>query len=242
MMGWKYRSREFLKVIFLSLKKAVKKQTSSAWIFLQPAIQVCRGAYISYFKINAPIFCCPFFFEEYLNPQVRINKMVNEHTADYHSNPSELTSRIHPQIFLWTSKGFISPECFLNFFSSLYDPPWLWESFNLRLLESTFVSQKIGFLLMLPSKTFPQVLIITTQAEGNFLFPPKIYPPLPPYPQESGGRIMELTKWPKLNLQEYWSQVLINSTSFATFTYLICFLCHNLDSSMLKCEGKMNFH
>ena len=28
---------------------------------------------------------------------------------------------------------------------------------------------------------------------------------------------MELKKLPKLNLQEYWSEVLINSTMFATF-------------------------
>ena len=49
-----------------------------------------------------------------LNPQVKINKMVNEHTVDYTPpSPSELTSRIHPLIFLWTPKEFIfSPEYF----------------------------------------------------------------------------------------------------------------------------------
>ena len=87
-------SRAF-KSYFLSLKKTIKKQTSSAWIFLQPPMQVCRSAYIPNFKINAPIFCCPLFFKEYLNPQVRINKMINEHNVDYHPNPLELTSRIH---------------------------------------------------------------------------------------------------------------------------------------------------
>ena len=87
------------------------------------SIQLCKGAHISYFKINAPIFCCPLFFEEYLNLQVRINKMGNEHTIDYHPSPSELTSRIHPLIFLWSSKGFISLEYLLNFFSNLYIPP-----------------------------------------------------------------------------------------------------------------------
>ena len=46
-----------------------------------------------------------------------INKMVNEHTVNYHSSPLELTSRIHPVTFLWTPKGFISPEYFLNYFS-----------------------------------------------------------------------------------------------------------------------------
>ena len=55
-----------------------------------------------------------------------------------------------------------------------------------------------------------------------------------------GGIIMELQKLLKLNLRGYWSQVLINSTIFATFTFLISVsLCHNLASSMLKCEGSL---
>ena len=66
-----------------------------------------RGVYIHYFKINPLIFCCPIFSENYLNPQVRINKMVNKDTVDYHPSPS---SRIHPLVFLWTTKRFISPE------------------------------------------------------------------------------------------------------------------------------------
>ena len=89
---------------------------------------------ISYFKINPLIFCCPLFSEN----QVRINKMVNKHTANYHRSPSQLVLRIHALIFLWTPKGFISPESFLNFFLSLYVPPWLRKSFKfivLRLLQ-----------------------------------------------------------------------------------------------------------
>ena len=138
--------KSFFKAIFYVTKKIIKKQTCSAWNFLQPPVQVCIGAYIPYFKINSPIFCCPLFFEEYLNPQVRINKMVNKHTVDYHPSPSEWTSRIHSLVFLWTPKGLISPEYFLNFFSKLYIPPWLDKSFKfmvLRLLANTFVSQKI---------------------------------------------------------------------------------------------------
>ena len=54
------------------------------------------------------------------------------------------------------------------------------------------------------------------------------------------GRIMELKRWPKLNLRGYWSQVLINSIIFATFALLVpVLLCHNSDSSMLKCEGSL---
>ena len=68
-------------------------------------VHVCRRDYIPYFKINTSNFCCPLFFKEYLNPQNRIKKMINEHTVDYHTCPSQLTSRIHPLIFLWTFKG-----------------------------------------------------------------------------------------------------------------------------------------
>ena len=73
--------------------------------------------------------------------------MVNKHTVDYHPSPSQLISRIHSLIFVWTPKGFISPESFLNFFLNLYIPPGLRKSFKfitLRLLANKFVSQKIG--------------------------------------------------------------------------------------------------
>ena len=41
--------------------------------------------------------------------------MIDEHTVDYHPSRSILTSRIHPLIFLWIPKEFISPNYFLNF-------------------------------------------------------------------------------------------------------------------------------
>ena len=68
--------------LFFVTKKLIKKQTSSAWNFLQPPIPVWRSAYIPYFKISASILWCPLFSENYLNPQVRVNKMVNKHTID----------------------------------------------------------------------------------------------------------------------------------------------------------------
>ena len=43
---------------------------------------------------------------------IRINKMVNEHTIDYHPSLSELTPKIHPLLFLWTPKGFMDMFCF----------------------------------------------------------------------------------------------------------------------------------
>ena len=91
---------------------------------------MCRGTHISYFKINSPIFCCHLVSENYLNPQVRINKMVNKYTVDYNPSPSQLTPSIHHLIFLWTIKGFISPESLLNFVQNMCIPPWLQKSFE----------------------------------------------------------------------------------------------------------------
>ena len=73
-------------------------------------------------------------------------------------------TRIHSLIFLWTLKGFISPEYFLNFFLDLYISPWLRKSFKfmvLRLLENTFVSQKnesVHFYSWPQSKLSPRFL------------------------------------------------------------------------------------
>ena len=59
-------------------------------------------------------------------------------------------------------------------------------------------------------------------------------------PSRKEGGVMELKKLPKLNLRGYWSQVLINSTIFATFTHSAsALLCHNLASDMLKCVGSL---
>ena len=86
---------------------------------------MCRGVYIHYFKINPPHFLLsPLFWKlSQLSGQDQRN---GKHTVDYHPSPSQLISRIHTLIFLWTPKGFISPESFLNFFLNLYIPPWLW--------------------------------------------------------------------------------------------------------------------
>ena len=90
---------------------------------------------------------------------------------------------------------------------------------------------------MPPSKTLPQVFIIISQAteithSSRTAFSEDLF-----FPNgKGGGGIMELKKFPNLNLQGYWSQVLLNSTIFATFTFLVSFsLYHNLASSILKC-------
>ena len=161
---------------------------------------MCRGVNIPYFKINGPIFCYSPFFEECLNPQARINKMVNNYNVNYHLRPSELTSSIHPLLFLWTPKEFISPEYFLNFFSNLYILPWLWKSFNfmaLRLLENTFVSQKIEsvhFYSCYQAKLSSWFFSSPLQPERNYLFPPSsvFWKSIFPQQKRGRGRIMEL--------------------------------------------------
>ena len=109
--------------------------------------------------------------------------MMNKRTVDYHPSPSELTWRIHSFIFLWTPKGFISAEYFLNFFSIMYILSWLRKSFKcfksfskvslmmLRLLENTIVRQKIKtnhFYSCPQAKLSPRFLSSLPQAEGNY--------------------------------------------------------------------------
>ena len=103
--------------------------------------------------------------KELLKPQIRIDRMVNKNTADYHPSPSQSISRIHPVIFLWTPKGFISPEFFLNFFLNLYIPPKLRKSFKfmvLILLANKYISDPknriCSFLIMPQAKPSPRVL------------------------------------------------------------------------------------
>ena len=124
--------------------------------------------------------------------------MVNKHTVDYHPSPSELTSRIHPLIFLWTLKKFLSPEYFLNFFSNLYIPPWLRKSFKfmvLRLLENTFVSEKLEsvyFYSYPQAKLSPWSLSSPLQAEENYPFPPNSACLKSVFPKQKVGRVMDL--------------------------------------------------
>ena len=74
-----------------------------------------------------------------------MNKIANKHTVDYQPSPSQLISEIHTLIFLWTPKGFISPESFLNFFAkSVYSTKVVekFQSYNVKITANTFVSQK----------------------------------------------------------------------------------------------------
>ena len=164
--------------------------------------------------------------------------MVNKHTVDYHPSPSQLISRIHTLIFLWTPKGFISPESFLNFFLNLYIPPWLQKSFkfSVKITANTFVSQKIEcvhFYSCLQAKLYRRFLLLSSRQKGIAIPPEQCFLKIF-FPEKKGGR--RLWSWKKYqNWQRYQSQAWINSTIFPTFVLL----CNNLASSMLKCEGSL---
>ena len=89
------------------------------------------SASISYFKIVASSFCWFFFFEEYLNPQIRIDKMVNEQSAIYQPSPLEFSLKNASSHILINSLGlYISQKYFFNFLSNLYIPSWLEKIFK----------------------------------------------------------------------------------------------------------------
>ena len=61
--------RAFKSYSFCVTKKAIKKQAGPAENCYHPLMKLCRGVSIGdCFKTNASFFCCPHFFEEYLNP------------------------------------------------------------------------------------------------------------------------------------------------------------------------------
>ena len=70
--------------------------------------------------ISGSFFYCLLFFEEYLNRQVRINKMVNELTVNYQPSPSGLSLKTYTLIFQWIHEGFYHfSEHLLIFFLNL---------------------------------------------------------------------------------------------------------------------------
>ena len=207
-------------------------------------IPVCRGVCMPYFKTNPPIFCCPLFSDNYLNPQVRINKMVNKYSVDYQPNPSQLIWRIHRLMFPWTPKGFISPESFLNFFLNPYIPLWLRKSFKfilLRLLQIHLWVKKlesVHFYSCHQAKLCPMFLSLSRRETGIAYSSRTAFLEYIFSWGERGERIMELKKIPKLRK--------VSVTSFDKFHYLCnlylmvyVLLCYNLTSGMLKCEGTL---
>ena len=83
--------RAFKSYYFFATKKKV---TGSAWNFPQATMQFCKDGSMPYFKINALFFSFLLYFEEYINTQIKINKMVQKDSVKYHPSPSRLISKI----------------------------------------------------------------------------------------------------------------------------------------------------
>ena len=105
-------------------------------------------------------------FHKYLNPQVRINKMVNEHIVDYHPITWGLTAKIHSLIFLWSPSGFIFLTKFVEFFlksvypdlrvciSCIFSYGDNWIKFHIYGVPGKCILSENGFLLIPLGETF----------------------------------------------------------------------------------------
>ena len=110
--------------------------------------------------------------------------MLSKHAINYHPSPSQLISRIHILIFLWTPKGvpkgFISPESVLNIFLNLYSPPWLQKRFRfivLRLLLIHFWVKRLNLFIFThaPKQNSPPGFYHYPPGRRELPIPPKQY-------------------------------------------------------------------
>ena len=90
-------------------------------------------------------------------------------------NSKQTHSRLPIIILLWTPKGFISPESFLNFFLNLCIPPWLRKSFKflvLRLLQLHLWVKKLNLFNFThtPKQNSPPCFYHYPYADRNSIF------------------------------------------------------------------------
>ena len=127
-----------------------------------------------YFKTNAPLLWCPLFFKEYLNFQVKINKMVGEHRVDHH--PSGLISRVHHHISIDLLGLYLSPEYLLDFLSNKFETHTMvgenFQNYYVQIIGDCVQESEIESLHFYSSKqVFSQVPIIILQTDGNYSLP-----------------------------------------------------------------------
>ena len=107
------------------------KKGVSLWTYT--SVQSCL---YPQFQNQSPHFLLSFLFGKLSQP-----------LGQDQQNIKQIYCQLPIIIFLWTPKGFISPEFFLNFLLNLYIPPWLWKSFKfimLRLLQIHFWVKKLN--------------------------------------------------------------------------------------------------
>ena len=84
---------------------------------------------------------CPYPLFQNQSPHFLLSSLfwkLSQPLGQDQQNSKQTYCQLPIIIFLWTPKGFISPESFLNFLLNLYIPPWLPKSFKfivLRLLQ-----------------------------------------------------------------------------------------------------------
>ena len=93
-------------------------------------------------------------------------------------NSKHTHSRLPIIILLWTPKGFISPESFLNFFLNLCIPPWLRKSFKflvLRLLQIHLWVKKLNLFNFThtPKQTSPLMFLSLSLGRRELPIPPE---------------------------------------------------------------------
>ena len=102
----------------MSRKNPPKSRQVLHEIFFNPQWKYKRWAKSIFLK-QRPIFLRASSFGEYLNLQYRINKIVSQHSVDYHPSPSRLVLMIHSLIYsdysLRLLKAYLTPEYLLIF-------------------------------------------------------------------------------------------------------------------------------
>ena len=191
------------------------------------------------FQNQSPIFCCPLFSENYLDLQVRINKMVSKHTVDYHPSPSQFVSND----FKWVYFSRI----FLEFFSKPAYSTLVAEKFQIYSIKITgkYIcesnNKSVHFYSCPQAKALPQVFISISQAERNsaFLANSVVWIYIFLSRKGMGGENYGAEKITKINKgighKFSWFHHLCNLNIFG-----LCFLCNNLASSMPNCEGSLS--
>ena len=154
----KYRSKGLSKAIFchkISNKKADRlcmKFSSTPNTSVQRCLYPIFQNQCPHFLLSALFW--KLFSENYLNLQVRINKMVNKHTVDYHPSPSQITYKSTSSHISMDSEGGLS----------LQNISWIFP----KSVYSTIRFKKINLFILshAPNQKSP----ITPQAEGNYPF------------------------------------------------------------------------
>ena len=122
------------------------------------------------FENQYRIMLVPHLFQRISHPQFGIYKRANKRSVVTTLVLEDLPNG-YILMFLKDSYNCISLVYLLNFLSNLHIPPWLGKTFKfvvLRLLENAIASQKSEsshIYSWYPSKTLPQVLIITPRRE-----------------------------------------------------------------------------